>query len=134
MFGSGQLQATFGWAAPFFGMSLLSLTFAGIIGSLPHDLFTPADRRAVEGTPTEPATAGGGAVESNREAAEMARARQLEDAIARRAEAMRARRVVKARARLPGDLIGSVSTVVFFACVLACGIAQVLLTTCATRY
>ena len=55
MFGSGQLQATFGWAAPFFGMSLLSLTFAGIIGSLPHDLFTPADRRAVEGTPTEPA-------------------------------------------------------------------------------
>ena len=124
VFLSGQLQASFGWAAPFYGMSLLSLTYAGIISTLPHDLFTPAALRGPTALATEAAAAEAAAAE-----AAAAEASAAEEARARRAEEARALRVERARARLPAMLSG-VPTLTFLGCVLACGIAQGVMDNC----
>ena len=146
VFLSGQLQASFGWAAPFYGMSLLSLTYAGIISTLPHDLFTPAALRGPTALATEAAAAEAAAAEAaaaEASAADAAAAAAVaaaaaeavreqaaaEEARARRAEEARALRVERARARLPAMLSG-VPTLTFLGCVLACGIAQGVMDNC----
>ena len=140
VFASGHLQASFGWAAPFFGMSLLSLVFSAIIASLPHDIFTPADRRSQTATAeTAAATTAAAQVEAvatatpaelEAAAAAAAEAEAKEEARRRRAAEARARRVDAARSRLPGQLLGSVSTLTFLGCVLACGVAQGVMDNC----
>lgn len=121
VFLSGHLQAWFGWTAPFFGMAFLSLTYAGIIISLPHDLFTPAEQRALKSLAAEATAAAETAAERKRAAEEEERARRAEEA--------RARRVERARARLPATL-SDAPTLIFLSSVLACGVAQGVMDNC----
>ena len=105
----------------FFGMAFLSPTYAGIIISLPHDLFTPAEQRALKSLAAEATAAAETAAERKRAAEEEERARRAEEA--------RARRVERARARFPATL-SDAPTLIFLSSVLACGVAQGVMDNC----